>query len=72
MSAKWKAAARSFITTFVATFLAAVPVAAAVQGDFTWVEVAVASALVAGLRTVLAALDPAMPLFGLSGDKPGQ
>lgn len=71
MTAQWKAAARSFFTTFIATFLASVPVAAAVQGDFTWIEVTAASALVSGLRTLLAALDPSMPLFGLTGDKPG-
>lgn len=67
----WQAAARSFVTTLVATFLAAVPVAAVSQGDFSWAVAAGVAALVASLRTVLAALDPGQPLFGVTGDKPG-
>ena len=72
MSARWKSAIRSFLTTFVATFLAAVPIGALVEGDFAWAEIALASGVVAGLRTVIAALDPGMPLFGATGDQPGQ
>lgn len=57
-------ALRSFLTTFVAVFIAAVPIGAAVEGDFTWFGAAIAAAFVAGIRTGLAALDPGMPLFG--------
>jgi len=55
---------RSFLTTLAATFLSLIPVAAVLEGDFTWAGAAVTSAVVAGLRTLLAALDPGMPLFG--------
>ena len=59
-------ALRSFITTFIAVFVAAIPIGAALEGDFTWAGAAVSAALVAALRTGLAALDPGMPLFGRS------
>lgn len=65
MSEQLKAAARSFVTTFVATFLAAVPVAAVSQGDFSWAVTAGVAALIAAVRTVLAALDPKQPLYGV-------
>jgi hypothetical protein len=64
MSDQYKAALRSFLTTFLTVFIAAVPLAAALEGDFTWAGAAAASALVAALRTLLAALDPGQPLYG--------
>jgi hypothetical protein len=56
---------RSFLTTLAATFLSLIPVAAVLDGDFTWAGAAITSAVVAGLRTLLAAIDPGMPLFGV-------
>lgn len=64
MSASIKAALRSFVTTFASVFIGSVPVAALLQNDWSWAQAAVASALVAALRTVIAALDPAQPLYG--------
>jgi len=65
MSDSLKAALRSFLTTFVAVFAASIPLAAALDGDFTWAGAAAASALVAALRTLVAALDPGQPLYGV-------
>ena len=68
MSDQLKAALRSFITTFVAVFVPAIPAAKIADGDFTWVAAAGAAALAAAvsaaLRTALAALDPGQPLYG--------
>ena len=64
------AAVRSFLTTLAATFLSLIPVAAVLDGDFTWASAAITSAVVAGLRTLLASLDPGMPLFGVGADVP--
>lgn len=64
MTIEFKAMIRSFVTTLVSTFLAAVPVAALTQGDFSWAVAAGVSALVAAIRTTIAAVDPGMPLFG--------
>ena len=64
MSDQYKAALRSFVTTFVAVFAAAVPLSAALDGDFTWAGAAASAALLAAVRTVLAALDPGQPLYG--------
>jgi len=65
-----KAALRSFLTTFLATLITLVPVAAVVEGDFTWVTAALASAALAGVRTLLAALDPGMTLYGVGSQDP--
>lgn len=67
MSDQYKAALRSFLTTFVTVFVAAIPLAAALEGDFTWAGAAAASALVAALRTLIAAIDPGQPLYGKTG-----
>ena len=69
MSDQTKAALRSFLTTLLATFLTLIPVAAVVEGDFTWLVAALASAALAAVRTLLAALDPGMDLYGV-GAKP--
>ena len=60
---------RSFLTTALATFLSLIPAAALTEGDFTWAAAAVTTAVVAGLRTIIAALDPSMPLFGVGSDE---
>ena len=65
MSDSAKAALRSFATTFLAVFVAAVPLSAALEGDFTWAGAAASAALVAALRTLVAALDPGQPLYGV-------
>jgi heme/copper-type cytochrome/quinol oxidase subunit 4 len=70
MSDSTKAALRSFLTTFLSVLLALVPVAAVVEGDFTWVTAALVSAATAALRTVLAALDPGMALYGVGAQDP--
>ena len=64
MSDSYKAALRSFVTTFIAVFAASVPLSAALDGDFTWAGAAAAAAGVAALRTLVAALDPGQPLYG--------
>ena len=69
MSEQLKAAVRSFATTFLAVFLGLIPVAAVADGDLSWASSALVSALVAGLRTVIAALDPGQPLYGV-GSQP--
>lgn len=65
------AAVRSFLTTLAATFLSLIPVAAVLEGDFTWAGAAITSAVVAGLRTLLAALDPGQPLYGIGSGEYG-
>jgi len=64
MTQTQQAALRSFLTTLITTFLALVPVAAVVEGDFTWAGTALLSAFVAAARTVVAALDPGNTSFG--------
>ncbi len=59
------AAARSFVTTFLATLVALLPVTELLNSDYDGIPVVVSSALVAALRTALAALDPGQPLYGL-------
>jgi len=63
MSEKLIAAARSFGTSFVAAFVASIPVTG--FADLAWVEAAAVGALFAAVRTVLAALDPGQPLYGI-------
>lgn len=70
MSPQVKSAIRSFLTTFIGALLALVPVSAVVEGDFTWVTAAAVSALTAALRTLLAALDPGQPLYGVGSAPP--
>ena len=70
MTPQIKSAIRSFLTTFIGALLALVPVAAVVEGDFTWVTAALVSAATAALRTLLAALDPGQPLYGLGSTPP--
>ena len=68
MSEQAKAALRSFITTFIAVFLPLIPAAKVADGDFTWAaaagSAALAAAVTAALRTLLAAVDPGQPLYG--------
>lgn len=64
MTQTQQAALRSFLTTLITTFLALVPVASVVEGDFTWAGAALLSAFVASARTVVAALDPGNTSFG--------
>ena len=70
MTPQIKSAIRSFLTTFIGALLALVPVAAVVEGDFTWVTAALVSAATAALRTLLAALDPGQPLYGVGAQDP--
>lgn len=56
---------RSALTTFLSTLLTLVPVAAIVEGDFTWVAAAITAAVIAAVRTTVAALDPGQPLYGV-------
>ena len=59
------AALRSFVTTFLATAVALLPVSDLLNSDYDFVPVVLGSALVAALRTTLAALDPGQPLYGV-------
>ena len=70
MTPQMKSAIRSFLTTFLSVLLTLIPVAAVVEGDFTWATAALVSALTAALRTLLAALDPGQPLYGLGSTPP--
>lgn len=56
---------RSALTTFITTLLSLIPVAAIVDGDFTWAGAAITAAVIAAVRTTVAALDPNMPLYGV-------
>ena len=56
---------RSAVTTFVVTLIGLVPVAALVGGDTSWVTAAVTAAVLATLRTIVAALDPGNTSFGV-------
>ena len=70
MDPRLAAAARSFATTFLAVFLTLVPVAAVVDGNWEWVSSALVASLVAAVRTLLAALDPGMGLYGVGSTPP--
>ena len=59
---------RSALTTFVVTFIGLVPVSALVGGDTSWVASAVTAAILATLRTVVAALDPGNTSFGVGSE----
>lgn len=56
---------RSALTTFAATFIGLVPVTALVGGDVSWLQSAAVAAGLAALRTIIAALDPGQPLYGV-------
>ncbi len=56
---------RSALTTFITTLLSLIPVAALVDGDFTWTGAAITAAVIAAVRTTVAALDPGQPLYGI-------
>jgi hypothetical protein len=58
--------ARSFITTYLGTFLALVPLEALASGSVDWVAQAALAALVGALRTVLAILDPGQTYYGIN------
>ena len=64
MTDQMKAAVRSFLTTFLATIITLIPVTSVVEGDFEWVGPALLAAGLAAVRTLLAALDPGMSLYG--------
>lgn len=68
MTVTQKAALRSFLTTLLVTFLASIPVASVVDGDFAWLAPAAFAAVVAAVRTVIAALDPGNLSFGRVND----
>lgn len=55
---------RSAATTFLVTFLGLIPVAAAVGGDFSWIQSAVVAAALAAVRTLVAYIDPGNTTFG--------
>ena len=56
---------RSALTTFVVTFIGLVPVTALVGGDTTWITAAVTAAVLATLRTLVAAIDPGNTSYGI-------
>lgn len=56
---------RSALTTFVVTFIGLVPVSALVGGDTTWITAAVTAAILATLRTLVAAIDPGNTSYGI-------
>ncbi len=62
---------RSALTTFAATFIGLVPVTALVGGDVSWIQSAAVAAGLAALRTLLAAVDPGQPLYGVGGGETG-
>ena len=70
MTPQMKAAIRSFLTTFIATLLTLIPVTSVVEGDFQWAGPALMSAGLAAVRTLLAALDPGMGLYGIGAQDP--
>lgn len=61
---------RSALTTFITTLLGLIPVAAIVDGDFTWAGAAITAAVISAVRTTVAALDPGQPLYGIGADYP--
>jgi hypothetical protein len=56
---------RSAATTFIVTFIGLVPVTALVGGDTTWITAAVTAAILATLRTIVAAIDPGNTSYGI-------
>jgi hypothetical protein len=56
---------RSALTTFIVTFIGLVPVSALVGGDTSWVASAATAAILATLRTVVAAVDPGNTSYGI-------
>ena len=65
-----KAALRSFLTTFLSVLITLIPVTSVVEGQFEWVGPALLAAGLAAVRTLLAALDPGMALYGVGAEKP--
>ena len=65
MSEPLKQAAWSFATTFVVTFVALIPLASALDGDFSWVPAAAGAAVTAAARTLVAALNPKSTAYGI-------
>ena len=63
-------AIRSAITTFLTTLLGLIPVAAIVDGDFTWAGAAVTAAIISAVRTAVAFLDPGQTLYGIGANYP--
>jgi hypothetical protein len=59
---------RSALTTFVVTFIGLVPVSALVGGDTSWVASAATAAILATLRTIVAALDPGNTSYGIGSE----
>ena len=59
---------RSALTTFIVTFIGLVPVTALVGGDTTWVTSAATAAILATLRTLVAAIDPGNTSFGVGSE----
>lgn len=59
---------RSALTTFVVTFIGLVPVSALVGGDTTWITAAVTAAVLATLRTIVAAIDPGNTSYGIGSE----
>ena len=64
MSPQVKAALRSALTTFLSSLLLAIPVASVSEGSFEWAAPVLLSAVLTALRTLVAALDPGMGLYG--------
>lgn len=56
---------RSALTTFIVTFIGLVPVTALVGGDTTWITAAATAAVLATLRTIVAAIDPGNTSYGI-------
>ena len=59
---------RSAVTTFFVTFIGLVPVTALVGGDTTWITAAITAAVLATLRTIVAAIDPGNTSFGVGSE----
>lgn len=55
---------RSALTTFLASFLALIPLA---PGDVKWVQPALIAAAITTLRTLVAYIDPGNTSYGLGG-----
>lgn len=59
---------RSALTTFAVTLLSLIPIEALSGGDLTWVQSAVTAAALAAVRTLVVALNPMDPSYGLGTD----
>ena len=70
MTPQLKAALRSFLTTFLSVLITLIPVTSVVEGQFEWVGPALLAAGLAAVRTLLAALDPGQPLYGVGSTPP--